>query len=280
MDKQQISKMIEDYIRRHYSPTRRQREYVQMKAAELKEALKGASCLSQKHSSFVSGSYARYTATNPIEDLDIVFFLDEERITDPKQQAQACLEEIKLALDSHYRNEAGVEVQAHSIKVDFKSPPAEFSRGFSMDIVPALWQEPPLILVPEILLKSRRERSSYKSDHSIEWIKSAPQAYIELAKEIDEASGGSFRKTIKTLKAIKGSWKSKHGDGFKLKSFHLEVMCLEYFGGNPKVNTLKALLDLSDQIPEGLDRPQYQDLADPKAYIDAYVKDLSNQEKA
>ncbi len=62
MNDQILNQAINHYIKENLSPKQEQRDYITAKYAELRDFLSG-NC-------FQAGSYARYTATDPVHDLD------------------------------------------------------------------------------------------------------------------------------------------------------------------------------------------------------------------
>src|SRR5689334_13889369 len=83
--------------------------------------------------SFLSGSYARHTAINPIKDADIILVLEENKVGDDKKtpNPRRVLEDLKKAIDDFY-DEVNLETQRRSIQVFL---PEDDVR---MDVVPAI----------------------------------------------------------------------------------------------------------------------------------------------
>src|SRR4051812_30411139 len=52
--------------------------------------------------SFLSGSYARHTAVDPIKDVDVIVLLDHDQLGSANPQPRAVLEDYKQAIDAFY----------------------------------------------------------------------------------------------------------------------------------------------------------------------------------
>ena len=61
---------IVEYIENNLSPTKEEREQISQRYEELSKMLKGTN--------FQSGSYARFTAITPVNDLDVIWEVDPE----------------------------------------------------------------------------------------------------------------------------------------------------------------------------------------------------------
>lgn len=280
MSSAEISQFIDNYVRKNLSPKQEQRDYITKKYEELC-ALLGNNC-------FQSGSYARFTAIDPVHDLDVIYVMpDKTVLTDP----QKVMTELRATLLDAYKSSKISKIkeiiaQTHSVTIVFDDD--EAPESFSIDVVPAVTSDSdtnefgdPLYIVPEILKanhQKRIERYENEDSNAIDWIKSDPRGYISAATKLDVDTKGTFRKAVKVVKSWRHKQKMAHEDKFMLKSFHLELICVEYFEANPNANTLEAVSGSIALLAERLDAPHYPDRADSTQYVDQYVEDKLTDE--
>ena len=69
MEDQHIEQILTDYIRQNLSPTKLERDNISEKYKELQSRL--------EERAFQNGSYARFTSTTPVNDLDVFYVLPE-----------------------------------------------------------------------------------------------------------------------------------------------------------------------------------------------------------
>lgn len=220
---------------------------------------------------FQSGSYARGTSLSPVDDLDIIWVL-------PKSYRKRHRKEIELRsldpddileeLANQLRNDYGAEdikveiiVQNHSVGIYFEE------EDFSIDIVPAIPHQEnnfgqDMYLVPE---------------GGTGWIESDPRGYIKANKILSDKNN-SFQLAVKFVKYWKKNCKLKY-PFLPLKSFHLEQIIYRLFVDNLSLNTLSAINNFYEILPEYLTEPQIPDRANPNSYIDDYVSDIGKHEK-
>ena len=154
--------------------------------------------------SFLSGSYARHTAIDPVKDADIILVLKETEISDDKKtpSPRMVLEDFKKAVDEFY-DEVNLETQRRSIQVFLPED------DIRMDIVPAIAPngKDNKLFVPD-----------YDQNH---WIESDPTAHITFARDKNEENNGRF---VRAAKAMKW-WRTEKLEKEKgPKSFLLEVI--------------------------------------------------------
>lgn len=154
--------------------------------------------------SFLSGSYKRHTAIDPVKDADIILILEENSISDDKKtpNTRSVLEDLKSKIDDFYDN-VNLETQRRSIQVFLSED------DIRMDVVPSVAPngKDKLLHVPDY------EQS--------EWIDSFPQEHINFASDKNKDSNGYFVRTVKALKW----WKSENLEKDKApKSFLLETI--------------------------------------------------------
>lgn len=281
-----INSLLEEFVSSNLSPTKSEREDVTKKYDELSSMLKGRN--------FISGSYGRFTSITPLHDVDVIWELPEETVTDNIRKSISLkvspdeldvsniLESLAKRLREEYEKQ-GVEVnvvsETHSVTIEFSNSPHEFT----IDVVPAV---PiiernefglPLYIVPEIIKDSHQVRKSkYSNKNPIKWIKTDPEGYIKEATKANDENQ-SFRKSVKFLKG----WRRKSktvDDNFKLKSFHIEQYVLHYLQENSQKNSWEVISTFFDQVKQIISEPQIPDRADNSKFIDSYVSELTKDE--
>jgi predicted nucleotidyltransferase len=169
--------------------------------------------------SFLTGSYARYTKTKPLKDIDIFIVLknseEKYRGTDPR----LVLDDFENALIEEYGKDA-IRKQARSINVDFgvviDAEDNTDYRVVSIDVVPA-FAVGGAYEIPDPGLKK--------------WIKTDPQIHAEKAVAAHQAYGNEWKGLVRMVKYWNNN--PKHGSAKPVKpSFLIEVMALEcLYGG-------------------------------------------------
>jgi len=145
---------------------------------------------------FLSGSYARHTAINDINDVDVICVLDiDQRIT----QAEVVLAWMEGILGKHYDKP---KRQGRSIGVTAKN-------GVWLDIVPAT----PISADDGPLWIPDREARA--------WVQTHPKGQIAAGLSKNKATNGYFVQVAKLLKA----WRDRlPTDSCRLKSYILEAL--------------------------------------------------------
>ena len=169
--------------------------------------------------SFLTGSYARYTKTKPLKDIDIFFVLGESEKHYHGKAASAVLDAFYDALKDKYGKDA-VRKQDRSINVDFGVKVGDEDktdyRILSIDAVPAF-----------------DVGSEYEipDTPSGKWIKTDPEIHAKKATDAHQAYGNEWKGLVRMVKYWNNN--PKHGDQKPVKpSFLIEVMALEcLYGG-------------------------------------------------
>ncbi len=169
---------------------------------------------------FLTGSYARWTKTKPLKDVDIFFVLAEEESGYQDKKPNVVLDRFRSVLTRRY-GERNVSVGRRSVQIDFGLQAFEdVTEGqvMSVDVVPAF-----------------KAGSHYKiPDRVIEqWVATDPEVHAELATKANKAFSEEWKPLVKMIK----KWNQTSGKPVK-PSFLLEVMALELFvppfsGGYP-----------------------------------------------
>lgn len=285
----QFNEEFKKYIREKISPKNYEKIRVRESHEELSDMLKG--------DNFRSGSYARFTAITPVNDLDVIWELPEDILAKTELKKKILTKNIDAAdLDiSNILSELAkrlrveykvknikllkIEAQSHSVGVYFG--PTE--QDFSIDIVPAIPEGinsfgEKTYLVPEILKINKKTRLKIYSDHSlIKWVKSDPRGYIKEAAILNEVNQ-NYRHAIKFCK----KWKLYLIDRYpelKFKSFHIEMIIKDIITCNISLDSLDVVKKFFGNISDYLKEPQIFDRADNSKYIDEYLNEQSQENK-
>ena len=169
--------------------------------------------------SFLTGSYARYTKTKPLKDIDIFFVLKDSEKHYHGKAASVVLDDFHSALVEKYGS-AAVRKQARSINVDFgvhiDAEDNTDYRVVSVDAVPAF---------------DTGDQYEIPDSASGKWIKTDPEIHKDKATAAHQAYGNEWKGLVRMVKYWNNN--PKHGDQKPVKpSFLIEVMALEcLYGG-------------------------------------------------
>jgi len=188
--------------------------------------------------SFLTGSYARYTKTKPLKDIDIFFILKESESHYRSNVPSIILGDFHSALVDKYGKDA-VRKQSRSINVDFgiviDAEDNTDYRVVSVDVVPAF--------------ETATEYEIPDSD-SGKWIKTDPEIHKEKATAAHQAYSSEWKGLVRMVKY----WNNhlKHGEKPVKPSFLIEVMALEClhggWGGKFDYEIQSFLKTLTDRI--------------------------------
>ncbi|MDH3292050.1 MAG: hypothetical protein OEQ75_13660 [Gemmatimonadota bacterium] len=179
----------------------------QKEAASAQEQLRAAiASYLYVPSSFLTGSYSRYTKIDPLNDID-VFLVRNDRPTELAVDGSGvlpgqALQEIENAVVQAVR---GARVQRQSRSVNVHAPGISF--GF--DLVPAWLRVPNGYWIPDV-----------DGNH---WLATDPKAHAEILTRANAASKGMLKPVIKMVK----HWSRNNLD--LLRSFHIELICVDIF---------------------------------------------------
>ena len=256
------NEILKNYIINNISPRATQRKRIEKLYGELKSHLGDDLC-------FQTGSYARFTAIRPVNDLDIFYVFSDGATTSSALEALPGLtERLKNEFSKKCSEDFSVEQQTHSVKL-------QFDDDFSIDVVPAVDTgrvtsdlNTPIYVVP--------------NKKTLEWKDSDPKGYKEITKQTDEASGRSLRRAIRFVKSWRKGCKDRDDD-FKLKSFHIEQIFIEIFQENDEIELYDAIKLFYSKIPNNLLSARFKDRAyigeSEDVFIDEYVNELSAAER-
>lgn len=284
-----LNEAIHKYIKENISPKTSERDEVSASYIELSKMLKGTN--------FQSGSFARFTAVTPVNDLDVIWelpadilskkFSVEQVATKTINPVDLDISDVLNALAGELRKEYAkngtpimkIEARSHSVGIFFG--PTE--DNFSIDVVPAVpygtneygdstyW-------VPEFSNTSRKNRKSfYASGTKISWIKSDPRGYIKEATALNDQNL-SYRHVVKFCKKWKWAIKQVYPE-VKFKSFHIEMIVKELFLKNKDLDVFEGIKLFFNEIKNYLAVSKIKDRANNGRFIDDYVSSESQESK-
>lgn len=166
---------------------------------------------------FLTGSYARYTKTKPLKDIDIFFVMNDKEKHYREKAGGVVLDEYEKALVDKYGRDA-IRRQSRSINVDFGVVVGEDDKTdykvMSVDVVPAF-----------------DAGANYEiPDGDIgKWIKTDPEIHAEKATAAHQAYSSEWKGLVRMVKY----WNNNpaHGEKPVKPSFLLEVMALDCLHG-------------------------------------------------
>jgi hypothetical protein len=169
--------------------------------------------------SFLTGSYARYTKTKPLKDIDIFFQLKESERHYRSKAPSVVLGDFDGALVEKYGRSA-VRKQSRSINVDFSvvidADDNTDYRIVSVDVVPAF---------------ALGDDYEIPDDGTGMWIKTNPEIHASKATAAHQAFSNEWKGLVRMVKYWNNN--PRHGAEEPVKpSFLIEVMALEcLYGG-------------------------------------------------
>jgi hypothetical protein len=189
---------------------------------------------------FLTGSYARYTKTKPLKDVDIFCILHhDERIKYRTGKGpKAILDSTEEVLVDEYGVD-NVRRQRRSVTVEFPGP-YDDDRVMSFDVVPAFSRGAHYEIADEAT--------------SAGWTETDPRVHADRATEANQAFNGEWKGMVRMAK----SWNQDHGKPVK-PSFLLEVMALQIlhppFGGDYPYEFMSFFATAADRIHETWEDP-------------------------
>jgi hypothetical protein len=168
---------------------------------------------------FLTGSYARWTKTKPLKDVDIFCVLGEKERDYRKKAPSVLLADVEKALVNEYGKD-NVSCQRRSVTVNFGVVEVDGETNdqvMSFDVVPA-FTKGDHYEIPDTAASSG-------------WTETNPRIHAEKVVEAQKAYAGEWKGLVRMMKA----WNRQQGKPVK-PSFLLEVMALEIlhppFGGD------------------------------------------------
>jgi hypothetical protein len=167
--------------------------------------------------SFLTGSYARYTKTKPLKDIDIFFVLAEDERHYRSKAPSVVIDDFHKALVEKYGDKA-VKKQSRSVNVDFGvTVDAEDNTDYrvvSVDIVPAFTSD---------------DDYEIPDTDTGQWIRTNPETHAEKATKAHQAYSNEWKGLVRMVKYWNNN--PRHGEKPVKPSFLIEVMALECLHG-------------------------------------------------
>jgi predicted nucleotidyltransferase len=167
---------------------------------------------------FLTGSYARYTKTKPLKDIDIFFVMKESEKHYRNKAADAVLAAYEAALVERYGRKI-VRRQSRSINVDFgvlvNDEDKTDYKILSVDVVPAF---------------ASGDNYEIPDADSGKWMTTNPETHAKKATLAHQAYGNEWKGLVRMVKYWNNN--KKHGEKPVKPSFLIEVMALQcLYGG-------------------------------------------------
>lgn len=167
--------------------------------------------------SFLTGSYARWTKTKPLKDVDIFFVLKPAEDHYLAKAPSVVLTDFHAVLAEKYG--ACAKKQNRSINVDFgiraDADDNTDYRVISVDVVPAF---------------AKADDFEIPDNELGKWIETNPQTHAAIATAAHQAYGNEWKGLVRMVKYWNNN--PKHGEKPVKPSFLIEVMALQcLYGG-------------------------------------------------
>lgn len=273
-----IDDLLKGYINDNIKPKKEENDKIQEIYSSvnwIKELLK-----QNWYYCFRSWSYARWTAINPVNDLDIICECDENDVNNfINSEKWQWL--YKILAEKYWKD--NIDFQSSSIWISFWP-----NDDFWIDIVIAIkinelndyWNN--LYMVPKILFKDRNQRREIYKNIKEKWldkeyltlIKSDPKWYKNELKEIKDINDNIVYAT-RFLK----KWKCIIKDAYYwekekcFKSFHIEEVVKKTIKWNMSLELLDLLKETINNFD--LSKANIPDRADKEIMIDSYIDEPS-----
>ena len=158
---------------------------------------------------FLTGSYARWTKTKPLKDVDIFFVLSGDDAEYRRKEPGVILGKFRSVLAPRY-GEVETTLGRRSVQIDFGVKQAEGEGDghvMSFDVVPAVDVGQHYEIPDRVAGK---------------WVSTDPEVHAELATSANKAFSQEWKPLVKMIK----KW-NQHKDKPVKPSFLLEVMALD-----------------------------------------------------
>jgi hypothetical protein len=214
-------------------PSKTRKEGAQRSHAFLRDVLCTGNFEARILEDYLSGSYARDTAIDPLEDVDVIFVIDPNHWQSGlatfigfKPNPTIVLTSFQRAIKSRYPD-SSVAMQRRSVGLRMNH--------LHIDVVPAIAHESK---PDQIWITDRREET---------WIVSGPRVHAKRATAVNESNGGRFKPLVKLLKF----WNRNLPSTAVLRSFTIETMATRIFSSNRFDSLEDGLLKFFDFVGLG-----------------------------
>ena len=169
---------------------------------------------------FLTGSYARWTKTKPLKDVDIFFVLGEKEAKYRDKEPSALLDKFRSVLGKRY-GKSSVSPGRRSVQVDFgveSVDDATDDQVMSVDVVPAF-----------------AVNSHYEIPDSVsgKWIATDPEIHAELATKANKAFSEEWKPLVKMIKKWNQTNDKPVRPSFLLEVMALDILIAPFSGGYP-----------------------------------------------
>lgn len=211
----------------------------QKQAAAAQQAVREAT---QAHlevpDSFLTGSYARYTKIDPLNDIDVFLVRNGQPVplsTDgsgvtPAQALDQVVSAVRRGIPG-----AAVRLQSRSVNIGLAG------LEFGFDLIPAWLRSPDGYWIPD-----RDEET---------WLPTDPKRHGDLLSDANARASGKLKPLIKMMK----HW-SRHNLDL-LRSFHLELICVDIFKNRDiasfQLGVATGLVQLTSYVGKTMFDPVY-----------------------
>lgn len=184
---------------------------------------------------FLTGSYARWTKTKPLKDVDVFCILHADELGYRRKHPRVILERVEAILAPVYGDDR-VTIDGMAVTVDFgvavnKDDDTD-GKVMSIDIVPAF---------------PKNGHYEIPSEADGDWIETAPEVHAELAVEAHSAYDREWKPLVRMIK----KWNRHNGRPVQ-PSFLLEVMALDLlvppFSGGYRYELKSFFADAAERI--------------------------------
>lgn len=186
---------------------------------------------------FLTGSYARWTKTKPLKDVDVFCVLAKKHRDYRDKPPSVLLADVETALAKKYGNE-NVSQQRRSCTVQFGVKPVEDLTDYkvmSFDVVPAFTKNSHYE-IPDTATSSG-------------WTETNPKVHYDKAVEAQKAYSDEWKGLVRMMK----KWNNQRGKPI-VPSFLIEVMALDIlkpsWGGDYRREMQTFFATLADRIHE------------------------------
>ena len=187
--------------------TKREQADVSRRHAEVRDVVGGGVHVTRD---FLSGSYARWTKTRPLVDVDVFCVLHEDELPYRSNHPRAILDRFREVLAPKFGEER-VRVDGMAVTVNFgvavNDDDETDDKVMSIDVVPAF---------PE------GDHYEIPDESRGIWLKSDPEIHARVAVEAHESYQREWKPIVRMLK----KWNRQH-DHPVSPSFLIEVMALQ-----------------------------------------------------
>lgn len=184
---------------------------------------------------FLTGSYARWTKTKPLKDVDVFCVLHEDERAYRRKHPRNILQRVEEILLPRYGRDH-ISIDGMAVTVDFGVAVDEdedtAGQVMSIDVVPAFTKD---------------NHYEIPDAHDGDWIETNPEIHTQLAVDAQKAYQDKWKSLVRMIK----KWNRHHGRPVT-PSFLLEVMALDLlvppFSGGYPYELKSFFADAADRI--------------------------------